>query len=116
MSTKMESAQGFSPRMHIDIPLLSGLVALSGIGLLVLYSASGQDVQIVLRQGVRLAIAFGVMVLLAQVAPRHLFRWAPWLYVIGLALLVSVLMVGDVTQGPSAGSASDRSTFSRPRW
>ena len=84
---------------HLDVPLLCGLLLLSAIGLIVLYSAGGEDLRLVARQGVRLAIAFTVMVAIAQIAPRHLLFWAPWMYVLGLALLVGVLAVGDIQQG-----------------
>jgi rod shape determining protein RodA len=39
-------------RLHIDVPLLLLLLVLSLYGLAVLYSASGQDMEAVYRQGV----------------------------------------------------------------
>ncbi|MEM7408490.1 MAG: rod shape-determining protein RodA [Pseudomonadota bacterium] len=81
-------------RLHIDLPLLVGLLALSAIGFIVLYSAGGQNTDLLLRQAVRLALAFGVMFVLAQIAPGHYQYWAPWIYAVGLFLLVLVLMVG----------------------
>ena len=85
--------------MHLDLPLLFGLVLLSALGLVVLYSAGGENSQLVARQGWRLAVAFGLMILVAQISPQHLFRWAPWLYFAALGLLVAVLLIGDVSQG-----------------
>ena len=86
-------------RMHLDLPLILGLVLLSGLGLVVLYSAAGENSQLVFRQGTRMAFAFALMFLVAQVSPQLLFRWAPWLYFAGLGLLVAVLVFGDVSQG-----------------
>ena len=86
-------------RIHVDVPLVFGLVLLSALGLVVLYSAGGENLQLVVRQGWRLAIAFALMLLVAQISPQHLFRWAPWLYFAALALLVAVLLFGDVSQG-----------------
>ena len=86
-------------RMHLDLPLILGLVLLSGLGLVVLYSAAGENAQLVFRQGTRMAFAFVLMFLVAQVSPRLLFRWAPWLYFAVLGLLVAVLLFGDVSQG-----------------
>jgi len=86
-------------RLHLDVPLLLGLIALSGVGLLVLYSASGEDMRLVARQGARLAVAFAIMFVAAQVAPRHLFHWTPWLYVLGVVLLVAVLAAGEIGKG-----------------
>ncbi len=68
-------------------------------GLVVLYSASGQDWGQVERQILRFGLAFGVMVGVAQVRPEQLFRWSPWLYLVGTLLLVLVLVVGDVGKG-----------------
>ena len=88
-----------SQRLHIDLPLMFGLLLLSGIGLVVLFSAGGQDLQLVLRQGIRLLVAFGVMFAVAQVSPRIFLNWTPWLYVLGIVLLIAVLFIGDVGKG-----------------
>lgn len=95
----MRDDDSVAKRLHLDLPLLIGLIVLSVLGLFVLYSAGGESSSLIIRQSVRLVVAFGIMLLLAQIAPRHLFRWAPWLYVIGLALLVAVLLFGDIAQG-----------------
>lgn len=95
----MHDRRTLAQRLHVDIPLLLGLLVLSGIGLAVLYSAGGQDTDLLIRQGIRLAIAFAAMIVLAQISPRHLLFWTPWLYAIGIALLVAVLVFGDVAQG-----------------
>ena len=39
------------------------------------------------------------MFVLAQVSPRHLYFWTPWLYASGILLLIAVLLFGDVAQG-----------------
>lgn len=89
----------WSDRVHLDVPLLSGLMLLAGVGLLVLYSSGGQDWNLLLRQGIRLLLAFIVMGLLAQVPPQQYFRWAPWLYVASFGLLVLVLLIGEIGKG-----------------
>ncbi len=86
-------------RMHVDLALLLALLLLSGIGLVVLYSAGGEDSTLVTKQAIRLCVAFAVMFVLAQVSPRHLCHWAPWLYAIGVLLLIAVLFVGSSAQG-----------------
>ena len=95
----MDENRPLSYRLHLDLPLIGGLLLLSAIGLVVLYSAGGEDMALVARQGLRLGIAFAVMITIAQIAPRHLLFWAPWMYMLGLALLVGVLTVGDIQQG-----------------
>nr|VFK60082.1 MAG: rod shape determining protein RodA [Candidatus Kentron sp. TC] len=89
----------FSQRLHLDIPLLLGLMLLSIIGLIVLYSASGQDLQLIIRQSIRLSVAFGIMLIMAQITPHLFFYWTPWLYVLGIVLLLAVLTAGDVGGG-----------------
>lgn len=90
----------FSQRsLHLDWPLLLGLIALSGVGLVVLYSSGGQDMELVWRQCVRLGIAFGVMFFFAQIPPHHLERWAPWIYGAGVVMLIAVLVFGAVGKG-----------------
>lgn len=86
-------------RLHIDIPLLLLLVVLSVYGLLVLYSASGQSMEAVYRQGRYLGLAFVMMFVVAQVSLKEFERWAPWLYIGGVAMLVAVLLVGVGAKG-----------------
>jgi rod shape determining protein RodA len=85
--------------LHFDAALLFGLLAISALGLFVLYSSAGGDNQLVTRQILRLGIAFGGMVVAAQLRPQWLQRWTPWLYGLGLTLLIAVLVVGDVGKG-----------------
>jgi rod shape determining protein RodA len=85
--------------LHFDAALLVGLLTVSTLGLFVLYSSAGGDEQLVTRQIIRLGIAFSGMVLVAQLRPQWLQRWTPWLYGLGLMLLVAVLVVGDIGKG-----------------
>ncbi|MBK1716225.1 rod shape-determining protein RodA [Thiocystis violacea] len=93
------AAPGLLKRMHVDVPLLMGLLALCGFGLMVLYSAGDQDIQVVERQLIRLGIAFGLMLAIAQIPPASLRRWSFGLYAFGVLMLVAVLIVGDIGKG-----------------
>ncbi|PWG65239.1 rod shape-determining protein RodA [Sediminicurvatus halobius] len=86
-------------RLHLDATLLGMLLLLSTVGLVVLYSAFGESLVQVERQLIRLAIAFAVMVVLAQFPPLVYRRWAPWVYAASLALLVAVLVAGELGGG-----------------
>lgn len=86
-------------RLHIDIPLLAGLLLLSLLSLVILYSAGGQQDEVLIRHSLRLLLAFGVMVALAQIPPYYFEVWAPWLFGIGVVLLVAVLLFGDSSKG-----------------
>ncbi len=90
---------GLLRRVHIDLPLLLGLCAVSGLGMVVLYSAGQQDSKLLVGQGVRLAIGFVLMALLAQIPPKRLQHWSPWIYVGGIVLLLSVIVAGEASKG-----------------
>ncbi len=89
----------FTRGMHLDWPLLAGLLLLAAIGLVVLYSASGQDLEHIWRQIIRLGLAFGVMVGVAHIPPHQLERWTPWLFGAGIIMLLAVEIVGDISKG-----------------
>jgi rod shape determining protein RodA len=91
--------QSLAQVLHLDLPLVTGLLLLCGLGLFVLYSAFGADMVQVQKQGLRLLLALGIMLALAQVSPLQWQRWAPWLFLSILALLVAVLAIGHVGKG-----------------
>lgn len=86
-------------RLHIDFSLLIGLLAITVVGLGILYSASGGNAALVLRQAIRIGIAFVVLLVMAQIPCTSLRRYSPWLFGAGLASLVLVLVLGDVGKG-----------------
>ncbi len=90
---------GYLYRWHLDWPLLLGLVVLSTLGLIILYSAGGQEMDVVLRQALRLGLGFLVIFVLAQIPPHHMQVWTPWLFTVGLGLLIAVLLIGDIGKG-----------------
>ena len=86
-------------RLHLDGPLLGGLLLTCGLGLIVLYSAVSENMDLWLQQCVRLTAAVAAMLVMAQIPPDLLRRWTPWGYLFGLALLIMVLMLGDIGGG-----------------
>ena len=95
----MASGTAFGERLHLDVPLLLGVLVLCAFGLVALYSAGGQDTDLVVRQAIRMTVGFGLMFVVAQIAPRRFFDWAPLLYLAGVALLCAVLVLGETAQG-----------------
>lgn len=89
----------FFEKFHIDLPLLLGLIAVMLFGLIVMYSASGQNVAMMDRQAMRMVLALGVMIVLAQISPRTYEAFAPFLFVVGVALLLGVLFFGESSKG-----------------
>lgn len=88
-----------SRRLHIDVPLLLLLMVLAGAGLVILYSAAGEEIHYVKRQSVFLCLAFVGMFIAAQIPLEFYRRWSPWFYVGGCCLLVAVLFVGVGAKG-----------------
>ncbi|MDN4501242.1 rod shape-determining protein RodA [Alteromonadaceae bacterium BrNp21-10] len=86
-------------KIHIDGWLLCGLLMLMGVGLAVIYSAGGQDIDLIKRQLIRLAFAILVMIVVAQIPPLAYRRLSIHFYVIGIAMLVAVLVVGTIGKG-----------------
>jgi rod shape determining protein RodA len=86
-------------RLHIDTPLLLCLLTLAAISLFVLYSASGQKIDVIWRQSLRLGVGFLIMLILAQFNPASLKRWTPWLFTLGIGLLLAVLFFGETGKG-----------------
>lgn len=91
--------QTFFERLHLDMPLLSGLLLLSAFGLVILYSASGQEITTVYQQAIRMVVAFGLMFAAAQVSPTQMARLSIWIFLAGLILLTLVLVMGYIGKG-----------------
>lgn len=85
--------------LRIDPQLLLALILLSVFGLMVLYSASGENVDEVRRQSISMMVAFVVMFIIAQFNVHFFRRWAPSMYTAGLGLLALVLVMGVEANG-----------------
>lgn len=86
-------------RLHIDVPLLFGLVLTLAVGLLILYSADNQSWDQLGKQAIWVVISLGVMLLFAQIPPQRYFEWAPWVFALGVVLLLAVLVIGHSGNG-----------------
>ncbi|MDV5172383.1 peptidoglycan glycosyltransferase MrdB [Photobacterium rosenbergii] len=93
------SKRTLSDRLHLDFPLLMGILTLMGFALMVMYSASGQELAMMERQAIRMVLSLGIMFILAQISPRHYETWAPYLFGVGLLLLLGVLFFGEASKG-----------------
>jgi len=91
--------QRLEQRLHIDFMLLFLLLAISAIGMVVLYSASSESRESMIRQGAFFGMAYVVMIIIAQIPVDLMKRMAPWAYAGGVVLLVLVLVVGVGAKG-----------------
>ena len=86
-------------RIHIDPLMLMLLTMAMAFGLVVLYSAVNASQSMFQAQLLRLGLAFAALVVAAQLPPQLYVRWAPFVYLGGVALLVAVLLFGVKVKG-----------------
>jgi len=85
---------------HLDLPLLMVVTGLLGIGLMTIYSATASDgFEKLDKQLVNMAVSMIVMVVISQMPPQKLMRFAIPLYTLGVVLLLGVAMFGIVVNG-----------------
>jgi rod shape determining protein RodA len=84
---------------HVDSYLLAAVVALLLVGLITLYSASGESFGRVGAQLANIAVALAIMWVAANIPPHYLLRLALPVYLLGLLLLVLVALFGEVVNG-----------------
>lgn len=85
--------------LHIDLWLFIPLATLSMAGLVVLYSASGQSEAMMATQIRNLFVAFFVLLLTAQLRVETLKIVSPYIFAIGVALLIGVAFFGVGAKG-----------------
>ena len=86
-------------RLHIDFWLFIGLVTITAYGMLVLYSATGASETMFQNRIIQVTLGFMVMLIIAQFPPKFYQRIAPYLYLIGFAMLVLVDAIGTTSKG-----------------
>jgi rod shape determining protein RodA len=84
---------------NVDPTLFVSLLLLCSIGLVVLYSATSGEMAAITRQSIRFGIGFAALFFLAQIPAKELARWSPWLYLMSIALLLVVLVIGYSGKG-----------------
>jgi len=85
--------------LQMDGPLLAALSVLALISLVVLFSASGKSVSVVSSQAMKFLLGIVVMISVAQLPRRIIRSSAPWLYGLGLLLLLLVMVKGSTALG-----------------
>src|SRR6202050_4797791 len=86
--------------LGLDGPLTGVLALTVSIGLMVVYSASGQNVKMVEHHLANIAIAVTAMLALAKfTTPQYLRLFSPAAYIIGILLLVVVAVTGHIGKG-----------------
>jgi rod shape determining protein RodA len=79
----------------MDTPLFLLIMALSGFGIIILYSASAGSMTAIYKQVFHFTLAVGAMLVIAQIPPYLLRRLSPYLMLFGIFLLILVLFFGS---------------------
>lgn len=75
------------------------ILALLIFSALVIWSASGQDMDMMERKIGQILMGLVVMIVMAQIPPRVYEGWAPYLYIVCIILLVAVDTFGAISKG-----------------
>jgi rod shape determining protein RodA len=86
--------------LGLDGPLTGVLALIVCIGILVVYSASGQNIKMVEHHLANIAIAVAALLALARLSsPQYLRLFSPVAYIIGILLLAVVAVTGHIGKG-----------------
>ena len=95
----MGKGQSLAQKVNIDVTLLLLLLALCACSLFILYSASGQNTGMVMRQATYFFLGLIIMFTIAQFHPRWFYMGAPWIYGAVVVALLLVLVMGVGAKG-----------------
>ncbi|GHC11013.1 rod shape-determining protein RodA [Thermomonas carbonis] len=83
----------------LDLPLLAALLAVMGIGLATLYSASNESMRLVTAQGVFFCVGLSALWVASRI-PAHILKQAtPAIFALSMMPLVLVLFIGSGKYG-----------------
>ncbi len=107
MRTEMRNEQFQSPSvlgnllrtLHIDIPLFIGLLLICATSFVILYSAGGQEMPLLVRHATRMGFAMLLMIVLAHINPRRFQSFSVALFSVCVLLLIAVAVMGQISMG-----------------
>lgn len=107
MRTEMRNEQFQPPsllgnllrKLHIDIPLFIGLLLICATSFVILYSAGGQEVPLLIRHATRMGFAVLLMIVLAHINPRRFQTFSVALFSVCVLLLLAVAVMGQISMG-----------------
>ncbi|MGZ4959555.1 MAG: rod shape-determining protein RodA [Methylomonas sp.] len=86
-------------KLHIDIPLLLGLLMICALSFVILYSAGGQEISVLYRHATRMGLALLLMIVLAHINPRRFQTFSVALFSVCVMLLLAVAVIGQISMG-----------------
>lgn len=91
--------KGLLVALHIDGWLLLVLLLLLTASIAIVYSASGGDEAVITRHIIRIGFALWLMFVFAQIPPNIIYIFTPWLFLLGILMLIAVILFGDIGKG-----------------
>ena len=85
--------------IRLDPLLIFFLAALATVGLFVVYSASGENIALLERHITRLSLALFLLIVIANISTRWLISSSVFFYLLGVAMLIAVIVFGEVGKG-----------------
>ncbi|AMA65139.1 Rod shape-determining protein RodA [Candidatus Arsenophonus lipoptenae] len=85
--------------LHLDITMLLIICSLIIYSVVIMWSASGQNIDMMQRKCIQILIGFILMIIMAQISPRIYENWAPHLYFFSVILLLFVDAYGQISKG-----------------
>lgn len=86
-------------KLHIDIPLFLTLLLICSLSFVILYSAGGQNMALLMRHASRTGLAMLLMIVLAHVNPRRFQTFSVAFFVACVMLLLAVAVMGQISMG-----------------
>ncbi|MDT4330246.1 rod shape-determining protein RodA [Methylomonas sp. MED-D] len=86
-------------KLHIDIPLFIGLLLILALSFVILYSAGGQEMAMLVRHASRMGLAIVLMIVLAHINPRQFQTFSVALFSVCVLLLLAVAVIGQISMG-----------------
>ena len=86
-------------KLHIDIPLFIGLLLICAASFVILYSAGGQELPLLIRHATRMGFAVLLMIVLAHINPRRFQSFSVALFSVCVLLLLAVAVMGQISMG-----------------
>lgn len=86
-------------KLHIDIPLFLTLLLICSLSFMILYSAGGQNMALLMRHASRTGLAMLLMIVLAHVNPRRFQTFSVAFFVACVMLLLAVAVMGQISMG-----------------
>jgi rod shape determining protein RodA len=86
-------------KLHIDIPLFLGLLMICALSFVILYSAGGQEISLLIRHATRMGFAMLLMIVLAHINPRQFQSFSVALFSLCVLLLIAVAVMGQISMG-----------------